>query len=505
MNLVGFIGYLLRPLSHFSHKAIATFDFWMVLSFFAYLEPVIVATRFSSHTIWVQVQVAILAVNSLIYVIQCAALVTEQNNWNEFILRKGLTKRPPGLFQIFFRIFKCITRKKEYVLEGICFFIGWSGLGSRNYGIAALRLFRFFRLFWLPEIVVYNAVAHKYLKKLFKSEYVERIFLVQAFAKEGITALVSEMFRLTHATRGGVLLVLLFLFNAYVFGIVLWIEVNPISLPEVVSNGTILTSYPSMAPTMAPTYNITTTYTYYVSQQCDSLYHCMYTMIRLTLFDGTGFDFAWSLVNNNHEYLFMVLMLYVVITSFGLINGLIGLFGHTFSDASNVTLGKYGFGKIIPKYDDDSDYSDDDGDEGKGKVGSDKDPTSGVGGSGGNETRINVTDRGYKSASTNDDYDTIIPLESTDRIDDNMRESVDLSKSESVNLSRGLSHRATSSRRPKGMEKNLENIHTKVLNVMNMNTRRESEMTNLRGKLDRLTSLLSDIKDQLKDIQSENE
>ena len=66
---------------------------------------------------------------------------------------------------------------------------------------------------------------------------------------------------------------------------------------------------------------------------CATLGECMYTMMRLTLFDGNGFDYAFSLTHH-HVIMFYVVMLYMCITSFGILNGLVGLFGHAFKQAS---------------------------------------------------------------------------------------------------------------------------------------------------------------------------
>jgi hypothetical protein len=57
-------------------------------------------------------------------------------------------------------------------------------------------------------------------------------------------------------------------------------------------------------------------------------------MMRLTFFDGNGFDFAYSLVHL-HPILFFVCCIYLCVTSFGLVNGLIGVFGDIFKDDSD--------------------------------------------------------------------------------------------------------------------------------------------------------------------------
>lgn len=59
----------------------------------------------------------------------------------------------------------------------------------------------------------------------------------------------------------------------------------------------------------------------------------MYTMLRLTFFDGTGLDYAYTLVGN-HPFLFFLTMCYMSITAFGIINGMVGIFATVFATAS---------------------------------------------------------------------------------------------------------------------------------------------------------------------------
>jgi hypothetical protein len=65
----------------------------------------------------------------------------------------------------------------------------------------------------------------------------------------------------------------------------------------------------------------------------------MFTMLRLTFFDGDGFDYAFSLASSGQHWLFFTIMVYLCITSFGILNGLVGLFGSSFTVASEDTLG----------------------------------------------------------------------------------------------------------------------------------------------------------------------
>ncbi|RYY78603.1 hypothetical protein EON63_17650, partial [archaeon] len=66
---------------------------------------------------------------------------------------------------------------------------------------------------------------------------------------------------------------------------------------------------------------------------CRSLGSCMYTMLRLTFFDGTGLDYAYSLTSR-HSFLFYLTMAYMCVSTFGVINGMIGIFGTVFAAAA---------------------------------------------------------------------------------------------------------------------------------------------------------------------------
>jgi hypothetical protein len=117
------------------------------------------------------------------------------------------------------------------------------------------------------DLEVFKVSAHYCFDRIVGKSFVCRVFNVFKFAVKALSALGNEMFRLTNATRGGLLLMLVFFYSAYVVGAALWVE------------------------TGSPDNN------------CSSLGECMFTMMRLTLFDGTGFDYAYSLSYKN-KFLF---------------------------------------------------------------------------------------------------------------------------------------------------------------------------------------------------------
>jgi hypothetical protein len=147
-------------------------------------------------------------------------------------------------------------------------------------------------------------VVKEWIKRSRKTSWaktVELIVKINKFAVRSLTALAAEMCMLTNATRGGMLLMIIFFYTAFVVGMLLWIETGQ------------------------------------ELHQCYSLGSCTFTMIRLSLYDGEGFDYAHDLYQN-HPGLFYLVMAYLCITGFGILNGLIGIFGTAFTMQSEQTF-----------------------------------------------------------------------------------------------------------------------------------------------------------------------
>ncbi len=108
-------------------------------------------------------------------------------------------------------------------------------------------------------------------------ELVDLMFRVMKFATRSLSHLGQEMLFLTKKSRGGFILMFMLFYIAYVLGATMWIETAHSNLGDF----------------------------------CLTLGSCTYTMIRLTFFDGNGFDFAYSLVEG-HPILFGITCLYVL-------------------------------------------------------------------------------------------------------------------------------------------------------------------------------------------------
>ena len=72
-------------------------------------------------------------------------------------------------------------------------------------------------------------------------------------------------------------------------------------------------------------------------EACQTFPSCMFTLMRLTFYDGNGFDYLWE-VSKVWPLLFFLTVLYLCGTAFGVLNGLIGIFASTFTSGSIMEL-----------------------------------------------------------------------------------------------------------------------------------------------------------------------
>jgi hypothetical protein len=71
---------------------------------------------------------------------------------------------------------------------------------------------------------VFKVSLKKYLGPVFGPDFVDRAFRVLKFAIKALSALGDEIFRLTPETRGGLLLMMMIFFSAFVLGASLFVE-----------------------------------------------------------------------------------------------------------------------------------------------------------------------------------------------------------------------------------------------------------------------------------------
>jgi hypothetical protein len=70
--------------------------------------------------------------------------------------------------------------------------------------------------------------------------------------------------------------------------------------------------------------------------------------MRLTFYDGDGFDFFIAIWKNDHKFLFFITGVYLCSTAFGLLNGLVGIFASSFT--SGTINNKYDDIDLLPKH-----------------------------------------------------------------------------------------------------------------------------------------------------------
>jgi len=179
----------------------------------------------------------------------------------------------------------------ELWIEVVCFIIGWS-LIFRDPAMAAFRCFRIFRFVWYSEF--YRAKKKSLLYPL--TFFCHTV--LQYLEKLG-----EELF--TTSSKGGLVVLGFFFYMAYIFGCAFFQSTA---------------SFPLISPEGG--------------NQCDTLPHCFLIMLRVTFFDGSGFDYLKSLIDNGNNDLVALLILYMCISAFVLLNGMIGIFGGAFASAT---------------------------------------------------------------------------------------------------------------------------------------------------------------------------
>jgi len=296
---------LLNKFKRMCQWCTGTFLFWVAVGAFSSVEPILCSYR--PVGIVFLAQLAVLTTSSILYVIQLVGCASRE--WDKIVMIQAMSSsRTIVTVQDFtpFKVFIFFSAEGEYILEFCCLLGGWLTIFIRP-GLAVLRCFRVFRLLWFYEVPVFKTSVEDLFDPVFGAEFVARCFKVLKFSINALTALGNEMFRLTNATRGGLLLMMMFFYSAFVLGTTLWIETDA------------------------------------ESEFCLTKSGCVYTLMRLTFYDGTGFDFTYSLLRN-HTFLFFLCIAYMCVTSFGLLNGLVGIFGTLFQTASDEAFNEEGDG-----------------------------------------------------------------------------------------------------------------------------------------------------------------
>ena len=276
--------------------------FWVVTTSFILMEPILCSYDPEKNRTAYWVQVAVLCGSTVCFGIQLVGHVAYKHNRS--VKAVSTLNLIDDLRKLIFT--------GAFILEFFTLLCGWVFIFYRP-GIAVLRCFRVFRILYYHELPsgtkeepgVLEAVKGALSWMLYyvgHEQTADLIFNVCKFASQCLQNMAQEMFFLTEQTRGGFILMVMLFYSAYVVGCALWVET---------------------------TYIITTP-----SESCLTLGSCVYTLLRLTFYDGTGLDFLWSL-SHNQKFLFAIVVVYLCSTAFGILNGLIGIFGDIFNDSSD--------------------------------------------------------------------------------------------------------------------------------------------------------------------------
>lgn len=290
--------------------------FWALVTLLIMSEPILTSWDPEEDSRIIDAAIAIMAFSTLFFFIQVAAKVYSNND--QALQAQALAKskgksgtkksvtvdEDSSLWQKLLLSTVEVVFTGSFILEFFTLLIGWIFIFYKP-GIANLRCFRAFRILWYHELPpdILNGLK-KWLAQLLwilgGRDLVDLLFKVMKFATTTLTHLGQEMFFSSQKARGGFILMAMLFYMAYVLGSTLWIETRNSNLGD----------------------------------YCVDLGTCTFTMIRLTFFDGDGFDYLYSLIAD-HPLLFIIVCIYICVTAFGIVNGLIGVFGDIFKDDSD--------------------------------------------------------------------------------------------------------------------------------------------------------------------------
>jgi len=276
--------------------------FWLIYSLLIFVEPFLAFYNPYEYPKAYTAQMVIIVVNIPLLFIQLMG---------HLYYHKTVVQMKQNNMKITYWVaFKSMHWNTPLMLEVVCISTGVIFIWKYP-GVALLRLFRAFRtLFYhdgkdgLPKTVLDPMVAM--MACVVGEPYVLLVMKVLKFASYSVQNMGREIFYLTAKSKGGFILLLMMLFSAYVLGVTFWV-----------------------ALAAADSANETTL--------CNSALSCVFTMVRLSFFDGDGFDFAYS-VMFSHPRLFVVLVVYFFLTAIGMANGLIGVFGEIFRNNSQIAF-----------------------------------------------------------------------------------------------------------------------------------------------------------------------
>ena len=281
--------------------------FWLLSASLTTLEPILIGRDPDPWNLLTQR--VILGICTFLFFIQIYAEVCI--NWPSIEeVEKTVNSGVPLLNRVY-AIYNYYYMQGEYVLDVCCFIVGWATIFQRP-GFAGLRCYRVFRLLWYYEVECVRTFIYSLLGEKYHAQIL-RVFKVTKFASEALLSFATDLFFLTDQTKGALIIMAILFYSAYVLGAVLWHETGDFS-----------------------------------GDYCTSAGLCTYTLMRLTFYDGNGFDFFISIWKTDHVFLFFITGVYLCATAFGLLNGLVGIFASSFT--SGTISNKYDDLDLLPKH-----------------------------------------------------------------------------------------------------------------------------------------------------------
>lgn len=190
------------------------------------------------------------------------------------------------------------------VLYEFCFLVfGWSANIQKSPGIAALRCFRIFRLFWYSEL--YLAETQYKAGDRPENHPVNPVRQLQ-LCLNYLGKIATELF--SAASKGGFVILMIYFYITYIIAVVSW---------NLKGNLDTLEGY----------------------NTCGTLTECFVVIMRLSLYDGTGLDFLSAVIGSGAKGLVLVLIAYMCFNGMILLNGLIGVFGYAFQNNDDYSAG----------------------------------------------------------------------------------------------------------------------------------------------------------------------
>lgn len=284
----------------------------------ALMEPILVGFSRTDSTIWLQV--AVLAVS-------CAFALLNLFVW----YRQASIENDIGEVRSLEIVVKLLS--PDVVFEVACIGFGWATLFITP-GLAALRCVRVFRCLWYLNIYreVQTGKQHlnddrsdtqnsTYFNNIDFEVYFFGVLRALQLCRYFLERLAIEIF--TVHSRGGLVLLAMYFYISYLFAVVFWLE-EPHFEASTFSSG---------------------------SNDCQTLNNCFITMLRLACYDTVGWDYLQGLMNAGRRGYAFLLILYVIVATIFLLNGLVGIFSKVFALGEDVrghlSYGRDGFQETV--------------------------------------------------------------------------------------------------------------------------------------------------------------